>query len=250
MKSIILSITLLSIIFINISCNRSATKENANADYQLLVDFTSDDSGNPPYHLSKKELKDLTNRIKATTGKKGAVTIRSSALGSFTGPNEKEIIHIAFQEDPTASHAEGWGHTYFVVINSNSMKIINPGECGAERIFKTIHMPNGLDYLFMTSEFGGQGVVEIAAGLVSLAKNPLDTAILIKNFNNIYTDSCGGLYAEESGRVAASKLSYKWKNDKLEFKREHFIKKCADSSKFQFVEISDKNDNETELPKK
>lgn len=250
MKSIIIPVAVLVAVSMNISCNKSAKKENSNADYQLLVDFTSDDNGNPPYNVSKGELKDLVNQIKATSGKKGAVTIRSSAVGSFTGPNEKEVVHIAFQEDPKASHADGWGQTYFVVVNSGAIKVIDSNECRAERIFKTIRMPNGLDYLLMTNEFGGQGEVLVSGMLVSLAKNPINSALLIKNFNVIYNDTCGGFGGEENGKTSASKLSYKWNNNNIEFKREHFIKKCADSSKFQFVEISDKSDEEIEFNKK
>jgi len=227
-----------------VSCDRNNNNKYLNTEFQLLVDFTTDQEGNPTYHLAKKELQTLTSKIKSATGKRGAIKIRSSAVGSFSGSNQKEVMHIAFQDDPTASHAEGWGHTYFVIINNDSIKIINPGECGADRIFKTIRMPNGLDYLLMTSEFSGQGAVEVAAGLVSLADNPLNTAILVKNFNIIYSNNCAGIGGEESGKTVTSKLLYKWNNDKLEFKRDHFVKKCSDSSKFQFIETSDKSDEE------
>ncbi|MFN7958375.1 MAG: hypothetical protein U0P46_08650 [Holophagaceae bacterium] len=251
MKLKIIILILLSIC-LNISCKKEEiNKKSSNDlklsnDYQLLVDFTTEE-GNPPYHLSKTELKDLTDKVKLVTRKKGVITIRSSAIGSFSSSNKKEVVHIVFQEDPQASHAEGWGRTYFAIVDEKSIKLLNVGECNADNIFKTVRMPNGVDVLLMTSEFSGQGNTIIGAGLVDLSTSTYEKnneAVLIQNFNTIYNDTCA---AGDDGKTIASKVYFKFIENKFVFKKEHFVKKCGDASKFVFVETSDKSDEDIEI---
>jgi hypothetical protein len=222
---------------------QSAGSSNAADEYISLCDLTDSKAVSPKGTDDSNNTVLIDTLIKKQTHKNGKVTISAFCDGSFHLNKKNETLYLVYQEDPKASHAEGYGK-YFYVITTNGdentdFDVIPLKDEQPNHIYNKITMPDGTDAILVGGEFSTMGNTLQSAWLISFVNKSHQT---LKDFGVVLNSTCGA--GGDNPSTIASKISFKFEQNQLLFKREHYKQKCEDNSPWVFVEASDKPDDQ------